>query len=69
MGLGGKDHADAIAGPYVACCNDDAHDACLANQSALIVATQNCRHEPWLDAVKLPAGIAKPSDLNYRRPT
>jgi hypothetical protein len=59
---------DRIAWPYFAAGYDDGHDAGLADQVAVLVAPERCRHQPDLDAVQLCAGITQPGYLdNCRR--
>src|SRR5438045_9474011 len=58
---------DLVAGPHLAAGNDDAHDAGLANQIAMLVPAERRRHQSRLDAVQLRTRVAQAGHLDDRR--
>ena len=56
---------DRVAGPDLAAGDDDAHDAGLADQIAVLVSTEGRCHQPRLDAVQLRARVSQARDLNH----
>src|SRR5205823_3788974 len=58
--------ASRDAGPRDAIGQDDAHDAGLANEPALLIAPQRGGHQAWLNLIELRAGVAQTSHLDHR---
>jgi hypothetical protein len=58
--------ADGIPGPYLAAGLDDAHNACLADEVAVLVTVQNRRHQVRPEVVQLDAGVAQTGHLDHR---
>src|SRR6266699_1778249 len=50
-----------VARPHLAFCQDDGHDAGLADESPVFISPQHCGHQPWLEAVQLEAGVPQTS--------
>ena len=48
-----------IAGPDLAVCQDDGHDASLADGSTVFISWEHCGHQPWLEVVQLEAGVTQ----------
>ena len=57
---------DRVTGPHLPARDDDAHDAGLANQVAVLVPAEGRRHQSRLDAVELRAWVAQPCHLDDR---
>lgn len=64
MRLGRELGADQISRPDRPAGRDDAHDAGLADQLAVLVAVQHRRHQPRLERVELHARVAHSGDLD-----
>lgn len=56
---------DRAAGPDLAVCQDDGHDAGLADESTVFISREHCGHQPWLEAVQLEAGVPQTSHFNH----
>jgi hypothetical protein len=66
MRTGGRDDHDRITCAQHATLQHYRHDAGFADQPARFIAPEHCRHQPWLEMIKLGAGIAEPSDFHDR---
>src|SRR3954452_7500300 len=55
---------NAVSWPNIAASDDDAHDPRLADEIAIGVPVQRCRHQSLLEAVDLDARIAQAGDFN-----
>jgi len=58
-------HDDRVSGVDVTAGDDDAHDSCLADEAAAIVAREGCRHQAGPDAVELDAWIPESRHLDH----
>lgn len=52
---------DLVAGPDLAACQDDSHDAGLTEKRTMLIARQDSSHQPWMEGVQLGAGVAEAS--------
>ena len=55
---------DRVARPNLAVCQDDGHDAGLADESTVFISSQHCGHQPWLEAVQLDARVTQTSHFD-----
>ena len=56
--------ANGITRAHVAACKHNAHDARLAHEDAMLIATQHRGHEPVLKSIQLCAWVAETHHFN-----
>jgi hypothetical protein len=59
-------HRDDVSHRYIPAFYDNRHNASLANELALRIATEHCRGQTFCKCVNLSARVAQASDFNHR---
>src|SRR5438309_11402637 len=62
----GQGDRDRVSAPHFPAGDNNRHDARFADQVAVFVAVEDCRHQPLSEPVELHAWGTKPGDLDDR---